>query len=363
MVVPTCHSSYPPFDPSVETAPLVSIKLADLEAGKPETSAAFWEAAQGLGFFYMDMFDSALGEKVVQGAEQLHALQQKVFALPNKEKDEYRREVVDPFFAYRPAELKVMEKDGVTPKRTESWNIRKDDIVGNCERLPIHPLILEAQPILLEYTRNCRAIIDLMITHLEQHLELPLGTIANLHRIHELSGDHVRFTQSAPQPFSEEAARAREHTDFGTLTILFNWLGGLQIRRPSDDKWVYVKPIPGSAVVNLGDALVKFTAGILRSNVHRVVPPPGEQAELPRNSLVYFSRPENKVIFRRLKGGIIDKQPAADTFGDGLTAAEWIARRSYGDLKGVYTAKGLESRNMEDVKAVYLTPKVPIATA
>src|ERR1700761_6085585 len=105
--------------------------------------------------------------------------------------------------------------------------MRKDDFVGNCDPLPCHPLVTENQELLHNYVRSCRAAIDLMITHLEVHLELPIGTIAKLHRINEMSGDHVRFNQAAVQPFDEDKVRQGEHTDFGTLTILMNWLGGL----------------------------------------------------------------------------------------------------------------------------------------
>lgn len=41
--------------------------------------------------------------------------------------------------------------------------------------------------------------------------------------------------------------------------------------------WCYVRPLPGHAIVNLGDALVKFSKGGVRSSVHRVVKPPGRQ--------------------------------------------------------------------------------------
>jgi isopenicillin N synthase-like dioxygenase len=109
---------------------------------------------------------------------------------------------------------------------------------------------------------------------------------------------------------------------------------------------LYVKPIPDSAVVNVGDALVKFTAGILRSNIHRVVPPPPPQDGQQRNSLVYFSRPEDGVVLRRLEGGLIERQPRAEKQELELTAQEWTLRRSVGDLKGVYTHKGgLELRH------------------
>ena len=232
--------------------------------------------------------------------------------------------------------------------------MRKDDFVGNADPLLCHPLITSNWALLRSYVYNCRAAIDLMIKHLEQHLQLPPGTIANVHRIYERSGDHVRFNQVASQPFSEDQAKQGEHTDFGTLTILMNWLGGLQIRLPETQDWVYVKPVPGSAVVNLGDALVKFTAGILRSNIHRVVPPPAPQDGLTRNSLVYFSRPEDKVVLKRLQGGSIDGQALTAEEKDPdlpqMTAQEWTWRRSVGDLKGVYTNKGgLERRQNQMV--------------
>ena len=66
-------------------------------------------------------------------------------------------------------------------------------------------------------------------------------------------------------------------------------------------------------MVNLGDAFWSSSqAGLLRSNVHRVVPPPPPQDGLDRFSLVYFSRPEDTVVLRRLKGGLIDAQPQTE---------------------------------------------------
>ncbi len=69
--------------------------------------------------------------------------------------------------------------------------------------------------------------------------------------------------------------------------FLHNRLGGLQVLLPGTDEWKYVKvriqftsprhvglpfqPIPGHAICNIGDAMAIFSAGILRSNLHRVV--------------------------------------------------------------------------------------------
>jgi isopenicillin N synthase-like dioxygenase len=205
-------------------------------------------------------------------------------------------------------------------------------------------MILHHQALFKSYTLHCRSIVELLLTHLNIHLHLPLNTLANLHRVTEPSGDHIRFTQSPPFKFDSELARKAQHTDFGSLTILFNWIGGLQIRRPDDtEDWVYVRPVPGSCIVNLGDALVAFTAGILRSNVHRVVPPPGAQAGLTRNSLVYFNRPEDKVVLKRLKGGLVDSQPMMEGQQE-MTSEEWILAKGTGKLPGVYTVKGFEGK-------------------
>lgn len=225
-------------------------------------------------------------------------------------------------------------------------------------------MILQQQKLFESYTLHCRAVIDCMLEHLNTHLELPAGTLAKLHRIYERSGDHVRFVQAPPSEYDETRAQSAEHTDFGSVTVLFNWLGGLQIRLPDSKEWVYVKPVPGSCIVNLGDALVKFTAGLLRSNIHRVVPPTGKQEGLNRNSLVFFSRPEDSVVLKRLKGGIIDAQPAQEITEPEMTAHEWIMAKGTGKLPGVYTKTGFEfKQNDETLKNVVMEAPIKISGA
>ena len=56
--------------------------------------------------------------------------------------------------------------------------------------------------------------------------------------------------------------------------------------------------------MKVGDAMVKLTAGNLRSNIHR---PPGAQGRCTTQSLGYFCRLENDVATKRLKGGIVDE--------------------------------------------------------
>jgi isopenicillin N synthase-like dioxygenase len=119
----TSHHSLPPFPSDVETAPLVSISLAKLEAGDTGESAAFFEACKRLGFFYLDMIGSSLGETIVSEAEELNMVQKEFFKLPNSVKDVYGRPHLHPFYAYRYNE--VPSTDGSSPplRNFENYNV------------------------------------------------------------------------------------------------------------------------------------------------------------------------------------------------------------------------------------------------
>lgn len=123
MAPPTSHHLLPPFAEGIKTAPLVSIKFAELEAGEKDASAAFFKACKELGFFYLDMFDSELGEKIVTEAEQINTMQQEFFNMPYEVKDKYGRPHLHPFYAYRYGELDEKDENG-TPLRAESYNVR-----------------------------------------------------------------------------------------------------------------------------------------------------------------------------------------------------------------------------------------------
>jgi isopenicillin N synthase-like dioxygenase len=193
------------------------------------------------------------------------------------------------------------------------------------------------------FMQSAHHIVYLVLDLLNEHLKLAPGTLANLHRLEANSGDQIRFLRAPPQPVDDRRTALGEHTDFGSVTVLFNKLGGLQILPPGKDAdWCYVKPLPGHAIVNLGDAMVKFTNGLLRSNIHRVSSPPGEQAEVTRYSLVYFNRPEDEVVLKRLEGS--DKIPPIPEgeVEDEVKSKDWIIRRALGSRPAVVGDKAYD---------------------
>ena len=206
-------------------------------------------------------------------------------------------------------------------------------------------MISAAEATFTSFAMHCRKVVQLLIAHLETHLQLPTGRLLTLHRDDKPRGDFMSLQHRASEPSSEFDVSKGEHTDFGSITMLFNWLGGLQIREQSqqDDNpgdWVYIKPIPGACVINLADSLAKLTAGILKTNIHRVAPTPGAQAGLPRYSLVYFAHPNDDVKLEPVKGGLVDVAAAESAKQEeAINAADWTTRRSLGDLRGVFTYK------------------------
>ena len=115
--------------------------------------------------------------------------------------------------------------------------------------------------------------------------------------------------------FTSDASRVRAgaHSDYGSVTLLFqDRVGGLEVQSPRGT-WVRATPIPGAIVVNAGDLLSRWSNGRVRSTRHRVVqPPPGETGVVTgedgevmvrqRYSIAYFCNPNFDAWIEALPG-------------------------------------------------------------
>lgn len=134
----------------------------------------------------------------------------------------------------------------------------------------------------------------------------------------------------------DPSIRAGAHTDYGSLTLLFQREGqqGLELQGDKEaDNWIKVPFLAskheGKApplVVNFGDLLSYWTNGVLRSTVHRVKFSPGETRSSDRYSIVFFVHPSNETTLDPVPSELVQ------TAGNGqsppaITALEHLKQR------------------------------------
>ncbi|KAF8890207.1 hypothetical protein BD779DRAFT_1610898 [Infundibulicybe gibba] len=305
----------PPFPDDVPTHPLFIIDYKLILASDPAEIERLWEAGTKIGFWYLKN----------------HGVDEEADAMFDLGKMRFEQGDSGFSFGYKAVGANAIyatgQRDG-----NELINIAKDDVLAwprvarRTYPAPVHCAMV---PVVAPFVRKSIVITSTLISAFNDRLGLPKGTLEGMHPEDEFSGSEARCIRSFPSPPTASLKLSLgAHTDFGSLSFLHNRLGGLQVLVPGADTWQYVRPIPGHAVCNIGDALKILSGGILRSNLHRVAPPPGAQAHLERLSLVYFTRPADNIPLRALsdQSALIAQAPSAD-FDTGATAGEWHQRR------------------------------------
>ncbi|KIJ11356.1 hypothetical protein PAXINDRAFT_84650 [Paxillus involutus ATCC 200175] len=323
-------TTLPAFPTDVPTHPLLIIDFELIKAGDPVEIERLWEAATTLGFWYLKNHgaDKEVNAMFDMGAETM--------ALPLEEKMRFDIGDEGQSCGYKKAGASAVDASG-QPDAVEFITISQDDTFAFprvAHRTYPAPTTAAIPTAVTPFIRKALDVNYTVLRLFNERLGLPEGTLERLHDLEEYSGSEARAIRSPPMPGNATADKVTlaSHTDFGSLSFLHNRLGGLQVLPPSHTEWSYVKPLAGHAVCNIGDALSIFSAGILRSNLHRVVPPPGAQGGYERFSVVFFTRPGNSQVLRALVDHspmIADavKNQSEKNFETGSTAAEWLARR------------------------------------
>ncbi|KAK4506638.1 hypothetical protein PRZ48_000370 [Zasmidium cellare] len=343
---------YPSFpsSPDFPTIDLETVSLKKIQENDPAEQDRMFDACKNWGFFYLELPGSEQGEVIKKGADDACRVAEKVFQLPLEEKMEYTF-TGKQLWGYKKIGQTQVDKNK-TMDTAEFFNVAKNEMIlppSQWTRKWPKPVV-EHQSLFAEYSTTAHSIGLQILEILARKLGIDPEEIHERHRLEKMAGDHVRLTRGPPRKSVEmPEIQTPAHTDFGTITILMNWLGGLQVYGSpnhilgnldfADDttsSWLWVKPKPNCAIVNLGDAAVKFTNGVLCSGRHRVVPSPGEQGKWPRYSVVYFVRPNDECKLKALKGEGVPEGDVDGEEGEGVNAQEWIFRQAERLRTGVY---------------------------
>ncbi|XP_069138899.1 uncharacterized protein [Argopecten irradians] len=95
--------------------------------------------------------------------------------------------------------------------------------------------------------------------------------------------------------------RCGEHSDYGSLTLLFqDDVGGLEVRNLHGE-YIPASPIPGTVLINIGDLMQRWTADRLIATKHRVLIPEEElRRQKSRQSVAFFIQPDDEVMIECL---------------------------------------------------------------
>jgi len=337
----------------LEWADLVTLDLSqfDTPGGKERLAAQLKEAVHKVGFFYIVNYGLSQEE-----VDRQFAIGKEFFALPTEEKLKYR------------ADLEHGNYNGYRPKGSGEVLPGKRDNVEMLNVFKYLPELDRNRPDIIEENREeverfqrkiAEDIVQKLLTLIAIILELPEDALTNGHRYDDVSECHLRYMiyrHRTPEENAEyQNIYSKGHSDFGSLTLLFRQpVAALQIRMP-DGSWKWVKPHPGSITVNIADVLQFWTAGYLKSSIHRVVAPPPDQAHIDRLGLLYFLRPAKDLKLKALDSplmqrlGLKDENPAASD----ITAGDWVRARVKGNQDKVPEGGNKEKPVIGGIKAKY----------
>jgi isopenicillin N synthase-like dioxygenase len=159
------------------------------------------------------------------------------------------------------------------------------------ERTPWPPALPELQPALNAYYSAMSELVARIMALFAEALRLP-RTFFDSRIDRHTSALRLLNYPALFEPAKPGQLRAGAHTDYGTVTVLRadDAPGGLEVLVPtrSGDRWSAIPAPGGSLIVNLGDAMARWTNDRWRSTLHRVVTPPARVAASARRQSIAF---------------------------------------------------------------------------
>ena len=204
---------------------------------------------------------------------------------------------------------------------SKSLQVPKDGVFGLGDDPFLRPPIFDQHMSMLRDSIRFMQDATLVIHRsLSEALELSAGErFEDFHHADQPSPCMLRLLKYHAQPAEERGPPQTPHTDLGSLTLLFTKQPGLQVLATGAQDWRYILPKAGHAVINIGDGMSMMTNGLLKSSLHRVVPPPNRPMAT-RYSFAFLQRAEAHTSLAGLRSPLI---PQTENPRASITSGEW----------------------------------------
>ena len=156
---------------------------------------------------------------------------------------------------------------------------------------------------------TCSQLCFRFLEVLSYGLHLPPDFMKNAHTLMGQKGNPTGLRSLYYPPIQSDSSikagqvRLGEHTDYGTVTFLFqDAIGGLEVLS-AEKGFIPATPIPGTVIVNIGSLLQQWTSDTLVATTHRVLIPEEElRRRTCRQSVAFFALSDDEYIVKCLDG-------------------------------------------------------------
>lgn len=171
-------------------------------------------------------------------------------------------------------------------------------------RTPWPTALPEMEGVMRRYYDELARLSARLLSHMSVGLGLDSTSFDGSIDRHTSALRLLHYPEVGPGSCPAGQLRAGAHSDYGTLTLLRQEAapGGLQVQAAAGE-WHDVAAEEGAYVVNVGDALERWTNDRWRSTLHRVVvPSAGEEHGSERHSLAFFHNANWDAVIECLSG-------------------------------------------------------------
>lgn len=260
--------------------------------GKAQVAADIYRACREVGFLYLT--HHGIPQAAIEG---VFARSQQFFALPLAEKQALAWSSEVSNRGYIGLERERLDETQPGDLK-EAFNLGREVSTEASDNLGIS-LVQNLWPAdqfdfrttLTEFFNTCAVAANNLFRAFALALGMPEDFVVARHgtQNYTLRLLHYPPLTTNPQPGQ---IRAGAHSDYGTLTLLFqDEVGGLEVLTAQGD-WISAPAIAGAVLINTGDLTERWSNGVFRSTKHRVGLPQGDKVHRDRYSIAFFCEPD-----------------------------------------------------------------------